>query len=211
MNPSASGRAKTGVMKTLSKWWSKQREIFLHDAANAAAAPGVFKPKICSILNLCMCAGAGQQAWFFHQNVVALLRPILRAKKKIKPPARILVDEARLIVKLSSSYSSSLPDDFDPCDATSEPAKIPAALWFHISYINLTSYHFTVMPLREISNRGANLRVPDDVALSSDVAAWKTFIDFGFSLGDALLRDLLLQACINLSMLELSTESTASW
>ncbi|CAE7439801.1 HIS7 [Symbiodinium sp. CCMP2592] len=183
MNPP---RRQTGVMRFLTEWWSQQHQVVLHDESpKLPPLHGEFQTQLCCVLNFCVCSGRGQVALFFHKNLASLLRPHFVRRQKVTPPGRSALDDALLVMRFSSSYSSSdaasyllsLEDD-------AEPKPCPGDVWYHLSYMNLTTFHCTLLPLRLAtegqSGPGYNLVLPPDAAFQSSVEQFSADIDFDF-------------------------------
>ena len=201
-------KKNTGLTHMLSDWWRDKHRVFLEDEQEPAQAQGVFRPKLCCTLNFCICSGRGRLAWDFHTNVAALLRPHFRAKKKVKPPGRFLLDDAALVLRLESSFSPDNVDMIDPFDPEPVDVQPAGAVWLHLSYINLTSFVFTVLPLTwaaEDQGRHTLLLKPD-ANFEVDALAWSKRVDFQYRWEMTLFeicanRPKSVHVCVSLSSL----------
>ena len=170
---------KSGLLSLLTHWWREQHTVFLQpgDEADRDASAG-FKQQLCCTLSLCICSGTGQLAFWMHDNVKKLLRPLLRTKQKVKPPGRILVDEAKLVLKLTAAATASAAEATVDPFAVEQYAEQPVDLYFHLAYINLSTYHSTLLQLRPVEPLGSTLSVLPHPEFEMDTAAWAKHINF---------------------------------
>ena len=183
MNPP---RRQTGVMRFLTDWWSQQHQVVLHDESpKLPPLRGNFQTQLCCVLNFCVCSGRGQVALFFHKSLASLLRPNFVRRQKVTPPGRSALDDALLVLRFRSSYSSSDAASYLPSlEEDVEPKPCPADVWYHLSYMNLTTFHCTLLPLHLATEGqcgpGYNLVLPPDAAFQSSVEQFSADIDFDF-------------------------------
>jgi hypothetical protein len=164
----------------LEEAWKTQHSLLRH-----ATAPELlnqkkdsFRPGLCHSAGMCVCKGSGEQAHFFEKKLMMLLkRHIMAPRRKnkndpkpSKPRARVLVDKAFLVLKLSVAAHTDADHDV-PVNGGGAAASsweqlaadcLQAAghgpvfvdtvdrvdhLWLHISYINFSSFKSSVLEL----------------------------------------------------------------
>ena len=181
MNPP---RRQSGVMKFLTDWWSQQHQVILHDESPQLPDTAAnYKTKLCSVLNFCVCSGMGKIALQFRKNLSALLRPCFVRRKKITPPARSMLDEARLVLRFRSSYGSDAAMYIQSLDDAAETKQCPADIWYHLSYLNLSTFQFTLLPLHLPARPQAagpcyDLVVCPDASFQSSIQQFSADMDF---------------------------------
>lgn len=123
-------------------------------------AAGECKP--CCTLKVCICQDIGREAHFFWESLSRHFRMLFWKRKKVKSPARKLLDQYAIVVQLVCTAKVSLPLSFvdgSELDAlfeaelqTEEREEAgsvigPRSIYFHIGSINLRNYHFSVLHL----------------------------------------------------------------
>ena len=122
-----------GLMGLLEENWKKQHRIFYDEKATqipgrkSHEASHVFKPKDCMKLGFCRCEAPGKQAFVFWKKMCKSLKEFF-AKGGAN---RSKLDSGMAVLKLQSvAFESDQP------------------LYFHIGYINLKTWHFTLLRLQ---------------------------------------------------------------
>ena len=126
-----SGHGK-GLMSSSEESWDQRHRLrFEADKTNMDHSSS-WKPTLCFALGFCVCEGVGKQALFFHQNIISLLKPFVKARrqkksemtqeellrpkaktKSEKPKSRILMETGFLVMHLHT-------DDLDTAHANAE-------------------------------------------------------------------------------------------
>ena len=172
---------REGLMQRLEDDWSGRHKL-VPSQKGVSMASTPFNRSPCLQHGLCICAGRGQLAHQFHGNLVASVKPFVRAKaaakakakakadplaaakKKMKPPARLLMEESRLILELrvksqkktknfgEFSGWEALAAQFAAASAQVEDdaiawESVADSLWLHLGYANFKVYDFTFLKL----------------------------------------------------------------
>lgn len=160
-----------GLMGILEENWQKQHQIFFDEKAppiptrNSAEATHVFKPKDCMKLGFCRCEAPGKQAFVFWKKMCKSFKGFFTKGST----NRSKLDSGMAVLKLQSFHSLAFASE----------QSLP--LYFHVGYINLKTWHFTLLRLQPRGPCLANGVQPlelqfDDGKLSVELAA-KTFCE----------------------------------
>ena len=139
-----------GLMARLEDDWSKRHLLYYHDKAptipsrKSAEARHVFRPKPCMKLGFCMCDDHGQAAYHFWQKLQKALKPAF-AKGST---GRSKLDSGLAVLRFQKGPEGP---DMDACSG-SEP------LYFHLGYINLKTWHFTLLQLAPRCRPSGNIQ-----------------------------------------------------
>ena len=162
----------------------------MHTQASAAPLHPVPEKGSCVKLGFCVCEGQGALAMRLHTKIISWLKPslVLRAAaatsevheatpvaasaskatthtKKEKPPARRLVEDARLVLRLQF-LPLTLPADADVAAWRKVRARVadPVGhfmtdscaeddIWVHVGYMNFKTWMFTVQRVTPVECR----------------------------------------------------------
>jgi hypothetical protein len=197
-----------GLSQKLERQWAKDHEMLnTNDTPPLQRCQDAFQPALCHRFGVCVCSGPGEQAYHFNRNLVFWLRRYTYARRKKKtdpkpkqPPARALLDKAFVVIKLSTRVGrdSNSDDDLqsaaDLADGWGELAIqclgncLPAEeetshdVWLHFSYVNFSTFDFTVLQLHSVGEPSADGRqavaVADEPVFGTAVEMFSKVIDF---------------------------------
>ena len=165
-----------GLLGDLEKAWShRTRKITEDECEDFARVPSTpERATLCRQLMFCVCSEAGQEVFHLHQNLLAWMKPHLRAKAKavppgttppkqkvmLKPPGRLQMEGGFLILRLlpqqpmrqaaASSVASSSRDtggSWKLALARRALADARGLRFFHVGYINYSTFHFSGLEL----------------------------------------------------------------
>ena len=151
--------AKTGVRHNLQKCWAKQSFLIRHDEEppiNASSLAGLFEPRPCFDLGVCVCRNAGEQgrkqgelAVAFYRKLVAFLKIHCWSspKSKQKSEARKLLDSAALVIGL---YVKDFLETPEQVCYERDGQHALSRVYFHIGFINYQSWTLTLLPLYQV-------------------------------------------------------------
>ena len=141
-------RQTVSLKTALSDVWDKQHQL-QHAAPTDTTKPS--QRSLCLKYGMCLCSGPGAHARMMHAKLASIMRsrlisrstksaakPVGAKSKKVKTPARVLMDSSMICLQLSAVEPPLL--QFDAAgwprldDAEDAP---PPDCWLHLNYINL--------------------------------------------------------------------------
>lgn len=98
---------KAGIKHRLDEAWVLRHKIYRHKdvpkIGTMKKSDLPFDPKACHSLGLCICKpGLGQDSFYFKANMVKILKPFFRQKKKVKSQARLLMEQCKVLLRFKS-------------------------------------------------------------------------------------------------------------
>jgi hypothetical protein len=194
---------KYGLKRKLEERWDQRHSMFLDSKVpKVVDTPSKrFMQTQCQKLGICVCQGSGHEAFCLHQNLVALARPFFAVPKtrkpkgskvkvkNVKPQARRHLDKAYLVLSLTAARKEPAEQVDDrnwgqlAVDLT-RPAGEPISHWLHVSYVNCSSWHFSVLHLDEANEGKARedglhiLKVQSPAKFTTSFEAFSEALDF---------------------------------